>query len=295
MRFTELDLLCACSHEVIHIDFRDKLNAGPYILKSVLGLDLDSIVPKYSGRSSNGKNFYSPTIPKREVVVRFALKPNYAEGETPDSLRDNVYKALATNRTGVMSLLFKRYDAYEDESIPVAKITGSVKRIEASIFAETPEIQITLDCQDPFLRSPEATVFPAETFASLDHVAGDTTLVLNDEVSTAPHGMTMEFLCTATRSSFVISNALPHPWMFELIPGTINGITHFVSGDRIFIDNSGSTSQVYVMRGGVPVHLMDKIRPGSVWPTIFPGDNNFTIARYFKLESVSWFSSYWGI
>jgi hypothetical protein len=284
MNFDEIDLMCACSDEVIRMSFRDPWLRKSYVVRAILGLDLDEIVTKYQKSNSAGTRFYKMSLGKREVVLRVALNPNYQLGETAESLRSNVYKAITANRTGAMSLRFK-----SDKAV-VGEIHGFVKKVEAGLFSETPEIQITLDCsRDPLIRAYEETIVDIGSFAS------ERDAELDDPLSTAPHGLQIIAFCQSATNTFTIADTDPHIWSFDVTPGTISGVTGFISGDIIGLSSEDHNRYITVERSGQVIHLAHKVHAGSVWPYMFPGLTTFRIKQGFSYTQIKFKSAYWGL
>jgi hypothetical protein len=240
------------------------------------------------------------SLGKREVVLRVALNPNYQLGETAESLRSNVYKAITANRTGAMSLRFK-----SDKAV-VGEIHGFVKKVEAGLFSETPEIQITLDCsRDPLIRAYEETIVDLSSFESArdDELEeplptaphGLQIIELDDPLSTAPHGLQIIAFCQSATNTFTISDTDPNIWSFDVTPGTISGVTGFISGDIIGLSSEDHNRYITVERSGQVIHLAHKVHAGSVWPYMFPGLTTFKIKEGFSYTQIKFKSAYWGL
>lgn len=283
MNFDTVDLLCSCSNEVVSMAFKEPSLEAPYTIKAIGGLDVDEIFTSYLGRGTGTNPLYSMGIGKREVVVRFAITPRYAIGETVQSLRDNIYRAVSANRTGAMTLQFKNND------LIVAYIKGFTTKIEAPQFTETPEIQLTLDCsKDPLLRSE--TVYSPSTLDFDNNLA-----MVDDDVSTAPHGMGMSFRCDSPTPSFTITDESDAPWTFTVTPGTISGTTGFVFGDSLHISSEDRYHQLFLVRGSVTTHLAQGLSINSVWPYMYPGQTTFRYSSQFVCTGWIYRHAFWGI
>lgn len=283
MKFDTVDLLCSCSNEVISMAFKEPSIEAPYTIKAIGGLDVDQIFTSYIGKGTGTNPLYNMGIGKREVVVRFAITPRYSIGETVNSLRDDIYRAISANRTGAMTLQFK------DDDLVVAFIKGFTTKIEAPQFTETPEIQLTLDCStDPVLRSE------IRYFANVGSFANNLAIV-NDTDSTAPHGMDLTFLCNATASSFTITDESDTPWTFVVTPGTIGANTGFLVGDSLHISSEDRYHKLYLVRGSATVHLAQGLSINSIWPYMYPGQTTFRFSNQFSCTDWSYRHAFWGI
>ncbi len=90
----------------------------------------------------------------------------------------------------------------------------------------------------------------------------------------------------------VISDPTNPTWLF-----TIDPLGNFVVNDIIHFSNEHNNKYVYLIRGGVVIFLADVITPTSIWPTMFPGDNNFAIATpsSFQWLALLYYNTYWGV
>jgi hypothetical protein len=284
MNFDTVDLLCSCSNEVVSMAFKEPSVEAAYTIKAIGGLDVDEIFTSYIGKGTGTNPLYNMGIGKREVVVRFAITPRYSIGETVTSLRDNIYRAVSANRTGAMTLQFKNND------LVVAFIKGFTTKIEAPQFTETPEIQLTLDCsKDPVLRSE--TVYSPSTLAFANNLAQ-----VNDDISTAPHGMGMSFLCGTDVASFTITDESASPWTFTVTPGAFGGETAgFKVGDSLHISSEDGYHQLFVVRDSVTTHLAQALSINSVWPYMYPGQTMFRYSSQFTCTGWIYRHAFWGI
>lgn len=284
MNFTKVDLISSDSEEIISMSFQDPTLEYSYVLKALLGLDVDELTTRYYGRSAMGNNpFYTMNVGPRTVVIQVRLNPNYAVGETVRSLRARVYKAISSTRTGALTLRFL------NEQTSVAAISGFVTKVEAEHFSSKPELKITLDCgRDSLLRGESYISVPTD-FDNPQQA------VIVDDVSEAPHGFKLDLRCSAPSASLVFSDTNPHQWSFQISPGVIDGSSGFLTGDRVFMSSEDNDKQLYIVRGGVTYHLANQILAGSVWPIMFPGTTTFSITPNFDWESISYRTAYWGI
>ena len=284
MNFTKVDLISAGSDEIISMSFRDPTLNYSYVLKALLGLDVDEINTRYYGRSAGGNPFYTMNPGPRTVTVQVNLNPNFAIGETVRSLRARVYKAISSTRTGALTLRFM-----DEDDNSVAAISGFVKKVEAEHFSSKPELKITLDCsRDPLLRGEADISVP---------VVFDNPLqaIIDDPISEAPHGFKMALVCTDPASEITFYDSDPHEWSFTIAPGLINGVIGFLSGDQLFISSEDHNRYIYIIRSGVELHLANQVTPGSVWPLMFPGTTTFSRSGNFDWVSISYRTAFWGI
>ena len=284
MNITNIDLISSSYNELINLSFRDPTSQNSYIAKAIVGLDADEISSKFYGVGNLTKNkYYAMSMAKRTLVISIFLNPKYELGETPSTLRDALYKSISSSRTGAITLNFNNGET------TVAVIEGFLAKVETTLFSNTPEIQLTVDCVDPMFTSPD--------FFDVDLNAIENNLGPNiiDDVSTAPHGFLFSALINQPISSLSISDALWSEWSFK--------ITYpFLTDDQLRFSSVNNNRYVYILRENSTIHLVDKIATNSMWPILFPGENQFVIMalenyspEYITWESISHKHTYWGI
>lgn len=268
MRITSVALIPAGSASACELSFRDLTRKSPYNVKTIVGLDADEIAPG------------AHLLEKRDIVMRISLNPDATENDTYSSLREDLYKLIASSRTGIVQLQFK------NGAVVVAVISGFLTKVEAAHFDKEPDVQLTLSCtDDPMLRAPVPISF--------DVVAVDPSLtVVTDDISTAPHGFTFELAFGFALASLVITDPEDSSWFFTVTPAG-----GFVTGDVLHFSSEHNNKYLYIQRGPTVIHVGEAILSGSSWPTIFPGENRFAIANAANLDWVSMRHrpTYWGV
>lgn len=286
MRITDIGLY-ANDIEVTTLSFRDPYSRKPYIAKATLGLDAEEIIPKYYGSgNASRQRFHLPTINDREVVFRIALNPKFNIWETYSGLRDNLYRAIAMSRNGLLELRFMYGPGI------IATLEGFITKFEAPLNTPDPEVQLTIMCEEGMLTG----VAPVKMkTASL----GLTDLVIADNDSTAPHGMSIEVQFTSPTSYFTIEDDGVIPdWSFKVLPDVIGGSSGFQANDRLFMINERREKSIFVLRSATQYFLADKIVYGSIWPIIFSGTNRYKIdvgAGSYQWNGLSYYTTYWGV
>jgi len=251
-------------------DFRN-----PYILKGITGLDAEEITPMFYGQGETSDiKFYDMVLQPREIVMRIALNPDYNLGG-PADLRGDLYKAVASSRSGLMQVRLK------DDEVPVGVINGFVTKFEGPVSTREPEVQITLRCNDPLFKALDITGY---VVTDLDEAAP----LIIDPVSTAPHGFKLKLTFTGSVNPFIIKDP-DDEWEFRIdYP--------FISGDELYFSSVNGDKYIFRIRSGVTLHLMDVIQAGSVWPIIFPGENQFEITgTSFTWNDLYWNDTHWGV
>src|SRR5689334_11834943 len=283
MRITGIDLYTSDTSEVISLSLQELDPTAPYVVRTITGLDAEDIVPKFYGFGGySNSRFYDFVLRAREIVFRVILNPRIKLDETFSDVRDQFYRSISASRTGQLGLYFKAANTI------IAQITGSITKMEATYFDEIPEVQVTISCPDPLLRSYVSTVMtPAE-------LPTENPVVIHETLSTAPHGFAMQFTITADIPHFTIQDRETNPeWLSKITPAG-----GFQTDDVLYISSDSVNKTVYIIRDSDTIFLMDVVEPmNSVWPLLFPGENSFHFA---DIASFDWISletsaAYWGV
>lgn len=274
MKLTGVDLDASGSVAPISLAFRDPTSTNPYIVKSIVGLDADTIIPKSYGGSAGAYN--NMVLKDRIVVLKMGLNPNYSTNETYSDLRDALYRLISAGRFSSLQIRFVNGVSN------IAALNGFVIKAETAQFEENQEFQLTVKCSDGMLRSQgEVTVDDIEDFEDI---------VVDDDVSTAPHGLGMTILIGGAMDSLIISDADGSE--FEITP-----IGGFVTDDQVYVVSEHTGKQVYMLRALATIELGDVVQPWSIWPIIFPGENTFAISNPLDISAVdiSYHQAWWGV
>jgi len=261
----------------IPLSFRDQNSDMTYRVKSITGLDADEIVARYTGNPDNGFGFNVPTLMKREVVILLGLNPWLDPTTTFSSLRDDVYKLMCGCRTGAVQIWFN-YNADR-----TARLVGFVTKVEMTHFTKTPEIQLTINCDNDVMLKGHV---PIDILP--DTVIAGQTATVTDSLSTAVHGFKIDVRFSGDSSWFEMTG--PAGWKFRVDYG-------FQAGDRLYISSETNDKYVYVIRSGVTTQLANKVSANSIWPQMLPGSNLFTFTSGNGVEVLggSHYATYWGI
>ena len=283
MRVTNVGLYSANFAEPITFSLRDADPSAQYMVRTIIGLDAEELVPKFYGFGvTNTKSrLYDIGMKPRDIVIRVVLKPRFNLDESYSDIRDDLYRAISATRTGAITLHFN------SGATTVARISGFITKFEVPYFARTPEVQLTVRCNDPIFRALNPVSYLPADLKTVNPI------IIPDSLSTAPHGFTMRVTFKATAAYFNVQDTASNPeWTFKVTPSG-----GFLSDDVLYFSSEFSDKYLYMIRSSVTTHLVDKINPGSVWPIIFPGANNFHFSQIasFNWNSLEYYAAYWGV
>ena len=281
MRITSVSLFSNES-EAIQFSLRNVSSKSPYMVRTIIGLDAEELIPKFYRASRTGKTkFYDFSLKPRDIVMRIVLTPRFHLDEDYSYVRDALYRSISATRGGQVELQF------HSGASTVAKIFGFIVKLEVAYFSQTPELQLTVRCNDPMFRGINPTIMKAAKLSNTNPI------VVADSESTSPHGFKMQVTFTGTYAQFTVQDKAVDPeWVFLVVPQT-----SFLSGDILYFSSEFSNKYLYRVRGGVTTHLLDAIERTSVWPIIFPGFNSFHFVEKagFTWNLVQFDSTYWGV
>lgn len=287
--------------DVIHatLSIHETTQADPYILKGATGLDADDIFQKNAGYfqdffdGNSITDFYESMLKERIVSLLIKPNPDYTSNQRVGDLRDSLYRAISYSRTKELELRFRGDVPLEDypgqfELGDVASLFGKINKLESNLFTDEPEVQLTFECSDPFLRSNnyvELISFLPDDFDPVEPI-------WSDNLSTAPHGYQIDIQ---------FSSAEDHFGLYPTNGGTFIIDYDFELGDTLFISSEYNNRYVYVIRDSVTTYLNDKIQVGSVWPMMLPGETHVKFHAAFETytaaiaSGIRYKTAYWGV
>lgn len=281
MRVTDIEFT-SDNVDIMSVALRMPSFDAKFLAKAVIGLDASEIVPKFYGFGLvNKERFYEYTLRPREIVIRIVLNPNYEINEQYSDLRDELYRRISSSRSTSIKMVLK------NGASSMAQIFGNIIKFEVPHFSKVPELQLTIRCEDP--------IFRAITHVEMDHtdLGPRQPFEIVDAISTCPHGVSFDALLMAPKPSFTFQDKETDPnWKFEVAP---NG--GFLTGDMLCISSESANKYVYIEREGVKTHIVDFVTPGSLWPVIYPGYNEFysNYTGQLEWEYLKYRPAFWGV
>lgn len=245
MLFTKIRL---AGRTNIDLPFFGLRPTNTYILKAVDGLG----PPEVGVFLSNG--LYQGRRPQdKQLIVRVGLNPNHAVGQTVSSIRNTLYGLLTPGPSDAIVVKLMNGPNV------VATVTGYVSKLEIVPFSKDPEVQITIECDSPYLKDENPTVIVPETKSSF-------TINNGGSVTT---GFYFDLTFNADAASFVLRSEAP-------ATGPKMQITYaFLAGDTLMVDTRKNQKTVQVKRGSTTTRIIKALSSDSVWFQLHPGENDF--------------------
>lgn len=265
----------AVDSNVIDISALSYSGADMYVLKAASGLDPAGIDVFVADRVGNGGVYKGRRVPKKEIVLRIGINPDYSHDDPVGSARDNLYSTLDSSLDGLIEI--RLIDSVRETRI----IQAVVEKFEAPVSNEEIEAQITFICPYPFFtEEADVTAAGASATYNVTYTGG------------VPVGF--EF----TLGSF--ANATPN---------TVR-VTKSQTGEYIeFIGNTGTNySFLFDTREGtrsirqdvssVITNALHLVQPGYTWLNLTSGLNTFVLTATTGtpiISSLTYRRTYWGL
>lgn len=237
--------------------------SGPFVLKSVEGLGPPEVNVRMAQTVLEGGLYQGKRPSLRQIIALVGLQPNWDVGQTAEQLRTQLY-SLLTPRYGQMVLVEIIYDG-----VVQAYAQGQVSRLEPALFTKDPAVQITLDCDYPYLLGPSTV---SQQPAQRD--AGGIRAFDIENDGTAPTGFKMGVILRASvNGSLVLSDEDPRGQKVQ-----IDGI-NWVAGDRFVIDTRAGSRGIWRgASGGALQSVLNNMNAGvSEWIQLYGGDNSLLL------------------
>lgn len=280
MKLTGVELDPGGLANTMVLSFRDPRRLQHYNVKKITGLDAEDIISRFYAAPGNSQaKYYNLSLQNREIGITVELNPDFTTKSYSD-LRDDMYKMIASSRTGLIEVKFK------NGLDTVAVISGHISKLETDLFEKNQEVTLNLDCSagETLLKAP------TEINVDLEGVTPDSTLIL-DELSTAPHGFEFNIAFLGPQASFRIEEDNDSSIFFEVTP-----VGGFLEDDILSFSSEPNDKRAVLIRGVTDIHLADVITR-SAWPILRPGPNVFVCSNPANLEwvSISHRPTYWGV
>lgn len=235
-----------------------RAETDPIQVRNIDGLDpVKAAVNTSPYGSVDGVAFTGANVTTgRNIVLTLHPNPDW-EDWTYEGLRRLLYAYF-------MPKLLTQLIFHSDDMPPV-QISGYVEDVSINPFSKDLELLVSIICPDPYFTAVDATVVTGRVSDGIVHVQYD------GNIET---GVTVEVSRVSDPAPTTIGVQIGDPAQ-----------THFavaagVTANMYFLLNS-LPGQKYVQNvnigSGVITNLLSKIQQGSTWPTLKPGENDFSV------------------
>ena len=209
--------------------------------------------------TSSGELYQGSSVGKRNIVMTLGFNPDYEGDQSYESLRQLLYAYLMPQAWTKLR--------FTTDSLPVVEIEGYVESFEPSIFAQDPEVQVSIICPRPDFVDPDAVI--------INGVVDDGTNEYAIEyIGTSPTGFEMRVQQSPENPSYEgsldISSELPDGIVqtFSIDPVTIDGLKYFKLST---VKNQKRVQNVAVADSSI-TNLLANVTSGE-WPEMQFGEN----------------------
>lgn len=256
---------------------------SPYILLSATGLGPMPVEVNTTSTILPGSVYSGTQIQEREVVVTFRLNPDWKTGQSYSELRNRLYSTLSGGRGNYVTVTI---GSGEDQ----AELTGYVNNIDVSIYTRTPEVQISIRCPNPLLRSTKEDVYYASESSTTvgEETWWEYSASINNE-DAAPTGFVAEAaLQTHITTEFELETTLSEKLRVVGPPSDLTLEDSFV------INTNSGTRDVTSVRYG---NFIGFLMPDSKWPILSSTTEDVVFRSKTKAHGVQFKvrKQWWGI
>lgn len=261
---------------------------GPFVFMGADGLGPSEINVLMAEGVLERAIYQGKKAVRKQPVIRIGLNPDWNVGQTPEELRTVLY-SLLTPRYGAMLEMQVFY-----QGAKIAIMQGQISRMEATIFAADPVVQVTMETDYAYLQAPTFVIGqPATRAQGTGYRAWDVT-----NTGTAPSGFKAAFAVSRSTplSTFILRDVNPLGQFLKVenvvVENGDNIIVNTIPGQRgIFQAKAGSSGYFSILNG---------LTTDSQWITLHEGLNTLmattdALAWNVPEGSFRYLPQYWGL
>jgi len=261
----------------VDLPILEEAGSSIFVFKGADGLGPPPITVNIARTVLDAGVFQSKKAALRQPIIRIGLNPAWNYGQSPEELRTVLYGLLTPRGGGLVKMQLM----YQDQVVAVAQ--GHISSMEPSIFTKDPEVQVTLECDHPYLLAPEDLRQQAHKT-----VVGGWTVIDVENPGTAPSGFLINLVLRANVGNQLVFSDHPSGRRVDIV-----GL-NWVANDRFTMDTREGTRGVY--RNGALI--LNNMSLASEWLTTYGGLTQFSI----NTPAFDWVDygvlhkpAYWGV
>lgn len=230
--------------------------SGGYIVEEIEGLDpVKTTVSTSSFATLDGTQYQASRREARNVVMKLGYEPNYAIGESVQTLRSRLYGFL-------MPKSFVKLRFYISTGLTV-DIDGMVESFETSLFSKTPQVSISIICFDSDFYDP--TPITVNMLASPPGVGVTDSINYTGTIET---GVLVSFKANRALNGFtIVHNDI------KRVGEVLTYVGPLVNGNVVNINTNPGKKSASLSGGGSVLH---RLSPESTWFRLHRGNNTFS-------------------
>ena len=219
----------------------------------------------------DGEQVTGCSVGKRNIVITFGTNPDYANNQTVADIRQLSYMYFMPKQRLTLKLYLSKV-AYP------CVISGIVETVEPTLFTDDPSLTVSILCEMPYFEEDHDYVV-TNVACAMD----EQTLHLIDYNGTVANGFDCEVKVTAGTSSGtnnreleVITRAYDPADQYETFHAdnlTLTGTTFPI------LDTRDGQKNLWQSASAVNTPNLAKMSADSIWPRLYPGDDNYLLVR----------------
>lgn len=230
------------------------MTGSQYLVKKIEGLGpVKSEVAVMDNPVEPGRTFMNARDVSRNIVLTIGFEPDFALGSSVEGLRRAMYAVLPPSTP--IELVFT------DSVLGEMTIQGYVETHEPNIFAQDPEVQISIICPMPYFKGPNGIV----TTSGLNSTTFDITYP-----GDVPVGFTFDCDITGSGSKIYLAN------MPTANYGYVRMDISLASGDHVYFSTVPGNRGATTTRSASTTDRIGYIAGSLTKLKLQPGINHFT-------------------
>lgn len=229
--------------------------------------------------SVDGEAYVGSSVASRNIILTVHPNPDW-DVWTYESLRRLIYMYFMPKSP-------LRLEFFSDD-MPTVDIIGIVESVEVNQFSKDPEYLVSVICPDPYF-----TAIVPKTATGQSIRAGDTVdpVVYNGNIPAGIH-VELDFASGTAPANIGVQIGDPGQQYFN-VGATVSTTKYFEMNSlpmQKWVRNVDRSS-------GVISNLLSKMQQGSSWPTLDPGENDFSIVTDAGVQdwTLTYFERYGGL
>jgi hypothetical protein len=202
-----------------------------------------------------GSIFQASTRENRNITLKIGLDPDPA-ATTVRALRQLLYSFFETESAVNLTLYF-------DDDTESYVIDGRVEDCSAPMFAQEPEVHISVICFDPDFYDPVPVTVSG---------IGDSSYIYVPYAGTSSTGVTFTMNVNSDISQFNIYYYDPN-----MNSTTFEFAASLLTGDVVTVNTVRGSKSATLLRAGVTSSILYGVSPQTIWPQLVSGDNWFQV------------------
>lgn len=260
--------------DTLTVSDSDPVENDPIQILNVDGLDpVKAAIDVVTSGNVDGAVSLDASVPTRNIVMTLRPNPDWSTW-TAEQLRQFIYNYFIPKTQ--VKLIFT-----SEEISGAVEIMGTVESCDANPFTKDPTYLVSIICPDPYFVAVDPVVVDGAIINQSSWGSSKTTISLPGNV---PVGMELK-VADGFDNELYIQVGNPEVGTFHMV-GSVAGIFYMGSIPLKKYVRSGDPAN------GTFTNRLYELELGSIWPLLYPGDNDFAVMNAYNV-GVTWELSYY--